>query len=139
MTTRTASNDPWRSGCAPAAARAGALGSPFRVAARGRRGRAAASSRGQIAFEHMAKRLQRLLELAHAVFDRPADGGSTLAARTFGCGHGVTPDCKGKSTPQRGGNSMAACGALVRSVASLLDFDPPHAILDHLVIRADAR
>jgi len=34
---------------------------------------------------------------------------------------------------------MAACGALVRSVASLLDFDPPHAILDHLVIRADAR
>jgi len=29
--------------------------------------------------------------------------------------------------------------ALVRSVASLLDFDPPHAILNHSVIRAGAR
>jgi hypothetical protein len=34
---------------------------------------------------------------------------------------------------------MAYCGTLVRSVASLLDFDPPHAILNHPVIRAGAR
>ena len=141
-TTRKASNDPCRSGHArdaPAAARAGPLGSPCRVAARCRPGRAATSPRRQIAFEHAAKRLQRFLQLEHAAFDCPADSGSTLAAGTFGCGHGVTPACKRKSTLQRRGSSIPACGALVRSVASLLDFDPPHAILNHLVIRDGAR
>jgi len=48
------------------------------------------------------------------------------------------PDCERKPTPQPRGGSKALPAGLVAAISLPLDFDLPHAIVNHLVIRVGA-
>src|ERR1051326_4202755 len=74
-----------------AATRARAPGSPRRGAASCRLGSTASASGRQIAFEHAAKRVERLSQLDHAALDRLAERRNVATTRAFPCCHDGTP------------------------------------------------